>query len=72
MLDPDRLVEKLSDLVPDLRSHLDANAYLRAQREDVLRWLATLAPMWTSTPEAMEYLIGTVRDAHVIRRVPRT
>jgi hypothetical protein len=65
LLDPERLLDALADIVPSLRLHLDPDAYQRAQGEDVLRWLAALEPRFTSSPDAMDHLLKTIRDAGV-------
>jgi Glycosyltransferase 61 len=69
LVDPVRLLEALSDLVPNLSRHLDSDAYRRAQQEDVLRWLASLDPSWTSSPEAMDHLLKTIRDTGAMRNL---
>jgi hypothetical protein len=63
VLDPQRLLEALTPFVPAL--HLDFHAYEQAQRDDVLRWLAMLDPKWISSPESMEHLLTTIKDAGI-------
>jgi hypothetical protein len=65
MLDPDRLLEALTPFVPGLDLHLDSDAYREAQSDDVLRWLAKLHPRWISSPDSMDHLLTTIKDAGV-------
>jgi hypothetical protein len=63
MLDPERLLDALSPLIPDLAARFDHDAYRRAQEDDVRRWLASLGPGWTSSPESRDHLRATIAEA---------
>jgi hypothetical protein len=67
-LDPRTLLEALSPF--GLEVNLELDVYRRAQGEDLARWLASLDPSWTSSPEAMNHLVGTIRELNQAHLLP--
>jgi hypothetical protein len=65
ILDPEHLLKELTPFLPGLSAHMDLDAYRQAQSVDVLRWLAKLDPWWTSSPESLDHLLATIREAGV-------
>jgi hypothetical protein len=70
VVDADRLVEALHSARPGIAASFDRKAFVRAQEDDVIAWLATLDPRWTRPPGSVDHLLETLAASRMSHLVP--